>query len=102
MNKYDHPPIVLKSDPRQVFETVDAGKMLEAHIETAEARFIVFMQGDAGWVLRDYVAALDYPFLTKAAAIGGMEKRLEGCDLLGSPIQVNAYGEPLEAIEVFA
>ncbi|AUG84848.1 hypothetical protein SEA_SHARKBOY_51 [Microbacterium phage Sharkboy] len=98
MNKYDAPPTVLVSDLRTVHEAVSP----EDLVETKPARFIVFMQDDAGWVLRDYHAGRDYPFLTRPGAIVGMEKRLENVDLLGSPIEVNAYGEPLENVEVFA
>lgn len=74
----------------------------ETLIETRPARFAVFKQADNGWVLRDYKADLDYPFHTKAAAIGGMELRLDGRTFLGSPSRINAYGEPLESVEVFA
>ena len=75
----------------------------ETIIETKPARFAIFAQADSGWVLRDYPADRDYPFLTKAGAIAGMEKRVtKHMDYLGSPIKINAYGEPLEGIEVFA
>lgn len=71
-------------------------------IATAPARFAVFKQDDAGWVLRDYRADLDYPFHTKAAAIEAMPRRLEGQTFIGSPIHLDQYGAATEAIEVFA
>lgn len=66
-------------------------------------RFSIFMQADNGWVLRDYKAKRDYPFHSKAAAVGGMELRLQNAfDFLGSPIKIDAYGPMLENAEHFA
>ncbi|UKH48489.1 hypothetical protein QDW18_gp52 [Microbacterium phage Katzastrophic] len=103
MNKYDTPPVILVDDPRQVFEAFDADKLAEAHIETKPARYLIFAQEDAGWVLRDYLANRDYPFHTRHAALRGLALR-DGRneDFIGSPIEVNAYGEPLENVEVIA
>ena len=72
--------------------------------ETTPARFMIFQQADSGWVLRDYLADRDYPFITRAGAIAGMKLRattLAGY-LLGSPIELNQYGEVPESHEVFA
>jgi|GEM_PF-5608556 len=104
MNKYDTPPIMLMSDLSRAFtENEGAPDLSDAVIETKPARFLVFMGEDSGWVLRDYHAGRDYPFLTKPGAIAGMERRVtEGRDYIGSPVEVNAYGEPLENVEAFA
>ncbi|QOP64289.1 hypothetical protein QDW16_gp15 [Microbacterium phage Quenya] len=103
MNKYDTPPVILASDPRQVFEALDADRAAEAHIETKPARYLLFTQADAGWVLRDYLAGRDYPFHSRHAALRGMALR-DGRneDFIGSALELNAYGEPLENVEVFA
>ncbi|UOK18205.1 hypothetical protein SEA_CLAYDA5_52 [Microbacterium phage Clayda5] len=67
-------------------------------------RFALFKGEDFGWVLRDNTTkpAFDYPFLTKAMAVEGMQHRLEGHSLQGSKAKLNVYGEPLEGLEVFA
>jgi len=66
-------------------------------------RFTLFQGEDFGWVLRDHLADRDYLFLTRPAAIGGMERRVtEALDFLGSPIHINAYGQPMENSETFA
>ncbi|UGL61865.1 hypothetical protein SEA_FRANKLIN22_52 [Microbacterium phage Franklin22] len=67
-------------------------------------RFAVFKAEDYGWVLRDNTTkpAIDYPFAARDHAIAGIEARLDGRSFNGSPAKRNAYGTPLEGIEVFA
>ena len=99
---YTEPPTVLLGNLNHPTDSHGAPVTSDTIVPTAPARFAVFKQSDAGWVLRDYRAYLDYPFHTKAAAIGGMELRLEGATFLGSPIDLDLYGTPTEAVEVFA
>jgi hypothetical protein len=103
MNKYDNPPIVLASDLRTVFDNIDAGRFADANIETRPARFLIF-RGERKWVLRSYHFGKDYPFITQDGAKAGMLRLAESDadPLLGSFIELNAYGEPLENVEVFA
>ncbi|QTF81987.1 hypothetical protein SEA_BABYYODA_53 [Microbacterium phage BabyYoda] len=103
MNKYDQPPIVLTSDLKTVFEHADEPRFTEAHISTQPARFLVFM-GEKKWVLRSYRFGKDYPFVTQAGARAGVVRLAElGYDpYAGSPIELNAYGEPAENVEVIA
>lgn len=103
MNKYDTPPVLLASDLRQVFSAYDADRAADARIETTPARFIVFA-GDRTWVLRDYKAGRDYPFLTRQGAHDCAELIVtEGfTPPISSPSDIYAYGEPLENVEALA
>ncbi|UVT31682.1 hypothetical protein SEA_KENZERS_53 [Microbacterium phage Kenzers] len=105
MNKYDTPPIVMASDPRTIFEDPDLARLADAKIETKPARFIVFM-GEHVWVARNYRTGRDYPWLSQSSAVGFIEQvtnRPTDADLFtSSPADINAYGEPLENVEVFA
>lgn len=104
MNKYDTPPVILTSDLRTVFETADAERFAEANIETTPARFLIF-RGERKWVLRSYYFGKDYPFVTRDGAMAGMLRLVESSDadpFVGSHIELYAYGEPLENVEVFA
>lgn len=103
MNKYDNPPVILASDLKTVFDDPDPARFAEANIETTPARFLVFM-GEKKWVLRSYGYGKDYPFVTQAGARAGVLRLLElGYDpYVGSPIGLNAYGEPAENVEVIA
>jgi len=105
MNKYDTPPIVLLDDLRTVIDPESDGAPFPSDtvVKTTPARFLVFMQEDSGWVLRDYAADRDYPFHSRAAAVKGIELRNgRRFDFIGAPCGINAYGEPLENVEVFA
>ncbi|WIC89542.1 hypothetical protein SEA_LIMABEAN_53 [Microbacterium phage LimaBean] len=103
MNKYDTPPIVMASDPRTVFEDPDLARLADAKIETKPARFIVFM-GEHVWVARSYRTGRDYPWLSQSGAIAFVEHITNtptDADLFtSSPANINAYGEPLENVEV--
>lgn len=105
MNKYDTPPIVMASDPRTVFEDPDPARFAEAKIETKLARFIVFM-GEHVWVVRSYQTKRDYPWLSQPGAIAFVEQvtntPTDADRFVSSPSEINAYGEPLENVEVFA
>ncbi|UYL86356.1 hypothetical protein JOVITA_52 [Microbacterium phage Jovita] len=105
MNKYDTPPTVLASDPRTVFDNPDPERFAEAKIETKPARFIVFM-GEHVWVARSYQTGRDYPWLSQSGAVAFLEhitNQPTDADLFtSSPADINAYGEPLESVEVFA
>ncbi|QNJ56211.1 hypothetical protein QDW34_gp53 [Microbacterium phage Burritobowl] len=105
MNKYDTPPIVMASDPRTVFEDPDPARFAEAKIETKPARFIVFM-GEHVWVARCYRTKRDYPWLSQSGAIAFVEHITNtptDADLFtSSPADINAYGAPLENVEVLA
>ncbi|WNT44445.1 hypothetical protein SEA_NICKY22_54 [Microbacterium phage Nicky22] len=103
MNKYDTPPTVLASDPRTVFDNPDPERFAEAKIETKPARFIVF-RGERKWVLRSYYFGKDYPFVTRDGAMSGMLRLAESNadPFIGSFIELYAYGEPHENVEVFA
>lgn len=101
MSNLQTPPIVLTGPIVQATSNGAPADPSEV-VPTAPARFAVFKQDDAGWVLRDYRADLDYPFHTKAAAIEAMPLRLEGQSFIGSPIHLDQYGAATEAIEVFA
>lgn len=103
MNKYDQPPIVLTSDLKTVFAHADEPRFAEAHISTRPARFIIF-RGERKWVLRSYRFGKDYPFITPDGAKAGMIRLAESSTdhLLGSDLELNAYGEPIENVEVFA
>lgn len=101
MTKYDVPTTLLVSDLTVIDpETADP----ETVVETTPAAFLLFMQEDAGWVLRDYAADRDYPFHSRAAALAGMELRRKkgSLEFLGSPCSIDAYGAPLENVEAFA
>lgn len=103
MNKYDTPPVILTSDLKTVFEHADEPRFAEANIHTQPARFLVFM-GEKHWVLRSYGYGRDYPFVTQDGARAGAIRLVElGYDpYVGSPSELNAYGEPAENVEVIA
>lgn len=97
------PPIILQGDLRNPTTSSGAPATGDTIVPTAPARFAVFPGDDTFWVLRDYREELDYPFLTKASAIGGMEVRLhkDGA-FLGSPMEHDVYGPLTENAEFFA
>ena len=103
MNKYDNPPILMATDPKTIFDALDADRFAEANIETKPARFIVFAGEDTNlWVLRSYANNRDYPFLSRNGAVDVIELMAEGfVPPCSSPSEINAYGEPLENVEVF-
>ncbi|AXH47347.1 hypothetical protein SEA_EDEN_52 [Microbacterium phage Eden] len=89
MNKHDAETDTVEQTPPP---NPDAGK------------FAIFKAEDFGWVLRDNTTkpAFDYPFAARDHALAGIDARLEGRSFNGSPAKRNAYGVPLEGIEVFA